>query len=130
MRTELSFCLLRSTHLCWRGRRSRRQSMHEPIAELWVGLQISGENICVFWKKWVGPKNVEEKTRIFWKKIVGGYQITPGTNFQHMFRKFLRDPPLALHLFSFHFYRMINKGGCRSDTPPVQIGLRKGLWPV
>ena len=93
MRTKLSFCLLRSTHLCWRGRRSRRQSMHEPIADLWVGFQISGENICVFWKKWVGPENVEEKIRHFWKKFVGGHQIAPGTNFRHTFRKYLPDPP-------------------------------------
>ena len=61
---------------------------------MWVGVQISVEKNCIFGKKSVGPKNVEEKTRIFWKKIVGGYQITPGTNFQHMFRKFLPDPPL------------------------------------
>ena len=74
--------------------RERRQSMHEPIAEFWVGLQISGENICVFWKKWVGPENVEEKIRHFWKKIVGGHQIAPGTNFRHTFRKYLPDPPL------------------------------------
>ena len=62
---------------------------------MWVGVQISVEKNCIFGKKSVGPKNVEEKTRIFWKKIVGGYQITPGTNFQHMFRKFLPDPPLV-----------------------------------
>ena len=59
-----------------------------------VGIQISEEKNCVFVKKSVGPENVEEKTRLFWKKIVGGHQITPGTNFQHMFRKFLPDPPL------------------------------------
>ena len=66
---------------------------------MWVGVQISVEKNCIFGKKSVGPKNVEEKTRIFWKKIVGGYQITPGTNFQHMFRKFLPDPPLVVSLF-------------------------------
>ena len=33
VRTKLSFCLLRSTHLCWRGSRSRRQLMHEPVAD-------------------------------------------------------------------------------------------------
>ena len=53
---------------------------------------FSGKN-CIFGKKSVGPENVEEKTRLFWKKIVGGYQITPGTNFRHTFRKYLPDPP-------------------------------------
>ena len=29
------------------------------------------------------------------KKLVGGYQITPGTNFWHTFRKYLPDPLLG-----------------------------------
>ena len=27
------------------------------------------------------------------KKLVGGYQIGPGTNFRHTFRKYLPEPP-------------------------------------
>ena len=33
VRTKLSFCLLRSTHLCWRGSCSRRQLMYESVAD-------------------------------------------------------------------------------------------------
>ena len=67
---------------------------------MWVGLQISVEKKCIFGKKSVGPENVEEKTCHFWKKFVGGYQITPGTNFRHTFRKFLADPLPPVWAFS------------------------------
>ena len=33
VRTKLSFCLLRTTHLCIRGSRSRRQNMQESVAD-------------------------------------------------------------------------------------------------
>ena len=33
VKTKLSFCLLRSTYLCWRDSRSRRQLMHEQVAD-------------------------------------------------------------------------------------------------
>ena len=68
---------------------------------MWVGLQISEEKNCSFGKKSVGPENVEEKRRHLWKIYVGGYQIKPGTNFKHTFRKFLPDPPTLsfYHLF-------------------------------
>ena len=33
VRTKLSFCLLRSTHLCIRGSRTKRQYMHETVAD-------------------------------------------------------------------------------------------------
>ena len=33
IRTKLSFCLLRSTHLCIRGSRTKRQYTHETMAE-------------------------------------------------------------------------------------------------
>ena len=69
--------------------------------ELWVGLQNSEEKIACSEKTGESRTiNTEEKRRHFWKKIVGGHQITPGTNFQHMFRKFLPDPPL-LNLADF-----------------------------
>ena len=61
--------------------------------EMWVGPQILEEKICIFGKKLVGPENAEEKNVIYGKNLVGGYRMTPGTNFRHMFRKFLPDPP-------------------------------------
>ena len=33
VRTKLSFCLLRSTHLCIRGSRTKRQFMYETVAD-------------------------------------------------------------------------------------------------
>ena len=33
----------------------------EFFVEMWVGLQISEEKICIFGKKLVGPENAEEK---------------------------------------------------------------------
>ena len=72
--------------------------------KMWVGPQISEEKICIFGKKLVGPENAEEKICDLWKKMVGGYQTSTGTNFQHMFRKFLPDPPLV----SPHFFHQIN----------------------
>ena len=66
----------------------------EFFVEMWVGLQISEEKICIFGKKLVGPENDVEKKCNLWKKFVGGCRITAGTNFQHTFRKYLLDPPL------------------------------------
>ena len=68
----------------------------EFSVEMWVGLQISEEKICIFGKKLVGPENDEEKKCNLWKKFVGGYRITAGTNFRHTFRKYLLDPPPGL----------------------------------
>ena len=65
----------------------------EFSVEMWVGLQISEEKICIFGKKLVGPENDVEKKCNLWKKFVGGDRITAGTNFQHTFRKYLPDPP-------------------------------------
>ena len=63
---------------------------------MWVGLQISVDKVCIFGKNLVGPKNAKEKKGNLWKKLVSGYRITPGTNFQHTFRKYLPDPPVLL----------------------------------
>ena len=49
----------------------------------------------------MGPENSEEKNGNLWKKLVGGYQITPGTNFRHTFRKNLPDPPGFIGFMSF-----------------------------
>ena len=38
---------------------------------------------------------LRKKMVIHGKKLVGGYQIGPGTNFRHTFRKYLPDPPPA-----------------------------------
>ena len=71
---------------------------------MWVGLQNSKEKICIFGKNLVGPANTSEKLGHFRKKFVGGYQITPGTNFWHTFRKYLPDPPpCKLRFFPYHF---------------------------
>ena len=67
--------------------------MWEFSIEMWVGLQIWVEKICISGKKSVGLENSEEKNGNFWKKMVGRYQMTPGTNFRHTFRKTLPAPP-------------------------------------
>ena len=83
----------------------------EFSVEMWVGLEISEEKICIFGKKMVGPENVEEKRRNFRKKFVGGSQINPGTNFRHTFRKFLPDPIIRVffqyELDAYFFFRKI-----------------------
>ena len=62
--------------------------------ELWVGLQNSEEKIeCSEKTGESRTVNTEEKRRHFWKKFVGGHQITPRTNFQYTFCKYLPDHP-------------------------------------
>ena len=51
-----------------------------PI-EMWVGLQISAEKICIIGKKSVGPKNAEEKNGNSWKKIGGWVPNRPRNKF-------------------------------------------------
>ena len=41
VRTKLSFCLLRSTHLCIRGSRTKRQHVHEAVAVADTNIQAA-----------------------------------------------------------------------------------------
>ena len=40
MRTKLSFCLLRSTHLCIRGSRTKKQFLQEPLADTNINMAM------------------------------------------------------------------------------------------
>ena len=60
--------------------------------EMWVS-KFKRKKFAFSEKNWWVLKMLRKKMVIHGKKLVGGYQIGPGTNFRHTFRKYLPGPP-------------------------------------